>query len=252
MHDSRIDETPVLIAGAGPAGLTAAIELARHGIESLLVERRPALSSLPRATVISTRSMELLRAWGLEDAVATRAVDVEWVGWVSETLARAESGEPFLAGLPTREQSAALSPTAPRCVAQDELEPVMLEHIRALGLTRVEFATEVAGVESGPDGVRAVLRDVGTGAAREVRARYLVAADGAHSRVRTALGIAMHGEDHLAEIVTASAGTGSTRSRSRSGRRSSRRASATAGCSAWSGTLGPSGSRTTPPSGSPT
>src|SRR5688572_433556 len=113
MHDSRIDETPVLIAGAGPAGLTAAIELARHGIESLLVERRDALLSLPRATVISTRSMELLRGWGLEDAVAKRAVDVEWVGWVSPTLARAERGVPFLAGLPTREQSAALSPTAP-------------------------------------------------------------------------------------------------------------------------------------------
>ncbi len=203
MHESRIDETPVLIAGAGPAGLTAAIELARHGIESLLVERRPALSALPRATVISTRSMELLRAWGLEGAVAARAVDVEWVGWVSPTLARAESGVPFPAGIPTREQSAALSPTAPLCVAQDELEPVMLEHLRALGLTRVEFATEVTGVESGPDGVRAVLRDVRTGASREVRARYLVAADGAHSRVRTALGIAMHGQDDLAEIVTA-------------------------------------------------
>src|SRR5215210_3074126 len=98
MHDSRIDETPVLIVGAGPAGLTAAIELARHGVESLLVERRAALSALPRATVVSTRSMELVRAWGIEDAVAARAVDVEWVGWVSETLAAAASGEPFTAG----------------------------------------------------------------------------------------------------------------------------------------------------------
>jgi 2-polyprenyl-6-methoxyphenol hydroxylase-like FAD-dependent oxidoreductase len=203
MHASRIDEVPVLIAGAGPAGLTAAIELARHGVESLLVERRAALSALPRATVVSTRSAELLRSWGLEDAVAARAVDVEWVGWVSETLATAAAGAPFPAGLPTREQSAALSPTAPLGVAQDELEPVMLAHLRALGCTRVEFATEVTGVQSAPDGVRAVLRDVGTGASREVRARYLVAADGAHSRVRTALGIGMHGQDELAEVVTA-------------------------------------------------
>jgi len=52
---------PMLIAGAGPAGLTTAIALARQGVPSLIVERRTELSSLPRATVLSTRSMELLR-----------------------------------------------------------------------------------------------------------------------------------------------------------------------------------------------
>ena len=60
MADQRRVEAPVLIVGAGPAGLTAAIALARHGIDSLLVERRPELSTLPRATVVSTRTMELL------------------------------------------------------------------------------------------------------------------------------------------------------------------------------------------------
>jgi putative polyketide hydroxylase len=56
-------ELPVLIVGAGPAGLMAAVALARHGIECLVVERRRELSTLPRATAISTRSMELLRSW---------------------------------------------------------------------------------------------------------------------------------------------------------------------------------------------
>ena len=48
-------EVPVLIVGAGPAGLTAAITLAQHGVDVLVVERRLELSGLPRATAISTR-----------------------------------------------------------------------------------------------------------------------------------------------------------------------------------------------------
>src|SRR3954470_14798663 len=65
----EVDRVPVLIVGAGPAGLTAAVTLARHGIECLLVDRRPDLFAMPRATVVSTRSMELLRSWGLDDDV---------------------------------------------------------------------------------------------------------------------------------------------------------------------------------------
>jgi putative polyketide hydroxylase len=59
-------QIPVLIVGAGPAGLVAAAELARHGIEPLVIERRPRGFDHPRATALSTWSMELLRSWGLE------------------------------------------------------------------------------------------------------------------------------------------------------------------------------------------
>ena len=82
----------MLVVGAGPAGLAAAIELARHGVPVLLVERRTALSSHPRATVLSLRSMELMRAWGLEGAVRERSVDVDWRMLVAETLADAAAG----------------------------------------------------------------------------------------------------------------------------------------------------------------
>src|SRR3954467_14275007 len=74
------EDPPVVIVGAGPAGLTAAISLARLGVETMLVERRAELSSLPRATAVSLRSMELMRSWGLEDAVRAGGVDVEWLG----------------------------------------------------------------------------------------------------------------------------------------------------------------------------
>ena len=62
-------QVPVVIVGAGPAGLVAAVTLARDGIGSLLVERNPGLSPLPRATGVSLRTMELLRSFGLEAAV---------------------------------------------------------------------------------------------------------------------------------------------------------------------------------------
>ena len=191
------------MAGAGAAGLATAISLARHGVESLVVERRPELSALPRATVLSTRSMELLRSWGLEEEILERAVDVEWVGWQSETLASAPAGTPFPVGYPTRDQSAVISPSAPACVAQDELEPVLLAHLRSLGAARVELGTEVLDVAADAAGARAVLRDVRTGATRVVEAQYLVAADGAHSAVRRALRVAMRGPDRLAGAVSA-------------------------------------------------
>jgi putative polyketide hydroxylase len=202
-ENAQNEEMPVVIAGAGPAGLAAAMALARLGVETMLVERRAELSSLPRATVVSLRSMELIRSWGAEEAVLAGAVDVEWLGWQSETLATVAEGSMWPVGIPTREQAALLSPTAPACVPQDHLEPALLEHLRALGRTRVHLHTEVIGVEDLPDGVAVALRNVATGEVRSVRARYLVAADGAHSRIRTAVGVPMRGPDGLAHVVTA-------------------------------------------------
>jgi 2-polyprenyl-6-methoxyphenol hydroxylase-like FAD-dependent oxidoreductase len=193
---------PVLIAGAGPAGLVAAITLARQGIGCLVAERRHAPSPWPRATAISTGSMELLRSWGLADAVRARGVDAEWRYWQCDSLASAASGTPYPTGMPTREQSAVISPAAPACVAQNDLEAVLLAHLRTLPAARLHAGTEITAIEDEPGGVTAVLRDVDTGATRAVRARYLVAADGAHSSVRAALGIPMRGPDHLAERIS--------------------------------------------------
>lgn len=198
------DEQPlVIVAGAGPAGLTAAISLARLGVETMLVERRTELSSLPRATVVSLRSMELIRSWGLEPAIEAGRVDVEWHGWQSETLATVADGSMWPTGIPTREQSAVISPTAPACLPQDDLERVLLEHLRSLASARVRLGTEVVGLEQRPEGVEVALRDVQSGVTRTRRAAYLIAADGAHSRIRTGLGIGMRGPDGLAHAVTA-------------------------------------------------
>jgi 2-polyprenyl-6-methoxyphenol hydroxylase-like FAD-dependent oxidoreductase len=195
-------EVPVLVVGAGPAGLAAATVLGRYGVECLLVEQRHERSPLPRATVLSTRTMELLRAWGLEQAVLAGGVEAEWLMWSCDTLARADEGVAIEVGLPTRAQAALISPTAPGCVPQDHLERVLLAHVGSLGHARVELGTTLVGLDSGPDGVRATLRDQ-AGRGRVVTAGYLVAADGHRSTVRSELGVAMLGSDAVLSGVNA-------------------------------------------------
>jgi putative polyketide hydroxylase len=193
---------PVLIVGAGPAGLAAAIALERHGVESLVVDRRLERSSLPRATTISTRTMELIRSWGLADEVLAGGVDVDWLMWESPTLAGADRGVGIEVGLPTRAQAALISPMGPACVPQDHLERVLLDHLQSRGPARVELGTALEGLEKGPDHVRVTLRDA-AGRSRVVTADYAVAADGARSTVRGALGIPTRGSKDLLAGITA-------------------------------------------------
>jgi putative polyketide hydroxylase len=197
------EEVPVLVVGGGPAGLAAAAELARHEIATLLVERRVVLSSHPRATVLSLRSMELMRAWGVEAVVRSRDLEVDNRMLDAETLADAASGSLLWVGYPNREQSRALSPVDVACVAQDEVEPLLLAHLREQPSAQVSLGTELTRVWVGVDGVRATLRDLRTGSLRSVHARYLVVADGARSAVRCALGIGLLGpEDVMAGVTT--------------------------------------------------
>jgi putative polyketide hydroxylase len=175
--------------------------LARYGVASLLVEQREDLSALPRATGVSTRTMELLRSWGLEDRVRAGEMDVRFESWLTETLA-SPSGVAQSLGYPTREQAAAFSPAAPAAVPQDRLEAVLDAHLRTYPTARVRFGTQLVGVDQDGEGVTTVLSDLATGATSRVRSAFLVAADGAHSPIRAALGIRMDGPDHLDEIVS--------------------------------------------------
>jgi len=191
----REEHVPVVIVGAGPAGLATATMLARHGVASLLVERRLVPSDRPRATGISARSMEILRSWGLEDDARAGAPDVEWLAWHGHTLADLDGGSTIAVGHPTREQFRMLTPAPPACQSQQHIEPLLETHLRDLRVARIERGTVLESAVQDADGIRVTVRDA-EGAARTVRAEYLVGADGIRSTVRRELGIPASPPDH--------------------------------------------------------
>lgn len=194
------DRFPVVVVGAGPAGLAVAVTLARQGVRCLVVERRPEGSELPRATVLSLRTMEVLRSWGLEQRILDGADDVEMALLETVTAADAANGVRYDVGYPTAAQSAVVSPTRVACVAQDHLEAVLLDHLASLpaatvvrGCAAVALRT-TAGAEGGE--VELDLEDR-AGRRRTVLASHVVGADGVNSWTRSALGISMVGRDGI-------------------------------------------------------
>ena len=173
--------TDVLIVGAGPAGLATAVSALGHGARVLVVERRAGPSSVPRATGMTIHTMELLRGWGIADAVRAGSIACEPTVTVTRRLADPPAEVVPLAWPSVREILAA-SPALPAVVPQDHLEPVLVDEVRRRGGT-VRFGAPLTELRTTVDGVRAVV-----GGAR-VRARFVVGADGPRSRVRTALGI---------------------------------------------------------------
>jgi putative polyketide hydroxylase len=186
---------PVLIVGAGVGGLATAALLARHGIPSLLVERRREVFIYPKARNLSFRTLEILRGLGVGDAVHAVADGVSAMV-VKPTLNSAEQREAIdvdaiFAGL------AELTPEpAAQYCPQSRLEPILLAYARN-HRGEVRYGTEVVSIEQDESGVTAVLGDVDSGASQTVHADYLVAADGVHSRTRQILGITTAGHGAL-------------------------------------------------------
>jgi 2-polyprenyl-6-methoxyphenol hydroxylase-like FAD-dependent oxidoreductase len=193
----NVRNVPVLVVGAGPAGLVAGITLARYGVEVLVIDKRPETSELSRNLVISTRGMELMRRFGLEDQVRAGAPEVEPCAWVTPNL-RSGLGRPMALGYPSTQEAAAVSPTRPAWAPQDHHEPILLAHLRRAPTATVRFGTELVDLHPADQHIRATLRDDADGTARTLEARYLIAADGAHSTVRQQLGVTLRGPDDLA------------------------------------------------------
>ena len=133
--------------------------------------------------------MEILRTWGLEEPLRANHSDVRVAMAVSTSLVDPHQQEVSL-GAAEADVLAQVSPSTFAISAQDELEPVLLDHLVSAGAT-VRFDTELVDLVPDDDGHVARLQRVGAGpgSSYDVRARYVVGADGAVSSVRRLAGI---------------------------------------------------------------
>ena len=198
-------EIPVLIVGGGPVGLCASILLSHHGVPSLLVERHTGTSLYPKARLVNARTMEIFRQCGLEQAVREISLPPEQSRhaiW-ARTLVGEELQRRTLDTL-TPDLSEGVSPTFGCTTSQEVLEPVLLRCARQFNLGQVRFSSELTTFIQDGFGISATLLDREQGEQTQVRAQYLIGADGAHSRVREVLGIPMVGPgemDHTMNIL---------------------------------------------------
>jgi 2-polyprenyl-6-methoxyphenol hydroxylase-like FAD-dependent oxidoreductase len=194
-------DTPVLIVGGGPVGLTASILLSQQGVRSLLVERHPGTAILPKARGINARSMEMYRQIGVEQAIRDAGLPIERTGFIvwTESL----SGREIERRVPGRMAPAnqAVTPVRNCLCAQDDLEPVLRRFAEVQAPAELRFNTEMIAVQQDADGVTATLADRISGAETEIRAQYLIAADGAQSRVRRMVATRMIGEEGVYDSV---------------------------------------------------
>ena len=190
----EVDAVDVLVVGAGPTGLSAAVALGRLGVSTLVVERRDSTSTHPRAHVINARTMELLRLWGIDMTTLEASVPPErgiGIGF-STRLARADLADIRFTDDLDSLMTEAVKTTSIMCSCpQDRFEPILLDTATAFPDVTVRFGHELLEVRQDDDGVDTDIRsDDGV---RTVRARYVIAADGGHSRLREQLGIGTTG-----------------------------------------------------------
>jgi 2-polyprenyl-6-methoxyphenol hydroxylase-like FAD-dependent oxidoreductase len=194
-------DIPVLISGGGPVGLTASLLLSQHGVRSLLVERHPGTALTPKARGINARTMEMFRQCGIEAAVRAAGLAEGGTGLIvwTETLAGREI-ERRVPGRATA-KAMAMTPVKNCLCAQDDLEPVIRRFAEAAGPGELRFDTEMTSFTQTADSVTGTLTDRTTGKESKFRARYLIAAEGAQSRVRRALGVVMEGTEKVYDSV---------------------------------------------------
>lgn len=181
----------VLVVGAGPVGLTLALQARRYGAQVRVVERRGSLPRPSRAMLLWPRTLAALATLGVADRLSAHPA--------SRLRVQLHLGR---RQVPVDLASLAVpgSPRAPLMVRQADLEALLVREVKAVGVP-LATGTELIGLRGAADGAQAVLSD--RSGRHEVAACFVVGADGAHSTVRRLAGIGWHGRTYPQETVLA-------------------------------------------------
>jgi 2-polyprenyl-6-methoxyphenol hydroxylase-like FAD-dependent oxidoreductase len=186
--------TDVLIAGAGPTGLTLACALAAHGIDHVIVDQAVQGGNTSRAAVIHSRTLEVLEEIGVTDELRRRGVVVP--RFTIRDRDRALLHVPF-GDLPTKYPYTLMLP-------QNITEEILGERLITSGGT-VHRRHRLTGIDNGDHGVTATIAGPDTTVHR-IRARYVVGCDGMHSAVRQQAGIGFTGDRYPQSFALADVG----------------------------------------------
>ena len=193
----------VLIVGAGPVGLTLAIDLAWRGIGVTVVETRaPAAPPEPKCNHVAARTMEIFRRLGIAEKVRNAGLPVDYAHDISY---RTSFTGQELTRIPIpcrRDRYTATdgpdcnwpTPEPPHRINQIFLEPILFEHAAAQSRIRIVNRTAVEDVMVEDTSAHVHLRDLDSGAVRRLSCRYLIGCDGARSVVRKAIGAELSGD----------------------------------------------------------
>lgn len=204
MNEATELDTDVLVVGTGPMGAAAALALATYGVRVHVVTRWNWLANSPRSHITNQRSLEVLRDLGVEQDAIKYGMPWDLMGdmVISTSLAGEELARIRICG--TGEERRAdhiqASPCSMTDIPQNYLEPVLVEHAAARGAS-FAFNTEYVEHVQDEQGVTAYLEDRLTGRRYSVRAKYLIGADGARSKIVEQLGLPLEG--HMARAATA-------------------------------------------------
>jgi 2,4-dichlorophenol 6-monooxygenase len=193
--------TDVVVVGSGPAGATAALLLSTLGVDNIMITKYRWTANTPRAHITNQRAMEVFRDLGIEDQVLADATGHSLVGDTvfCTSIAGEEIGRIRAWGTrPDREGDYRLaSPCLTVDIPQTYLEPILVRNATERG-TRTRFSSEYLTHTQDADGVSVVVLDRVTGQEYTIRAKYLIGADGARSKVAADIGLPFEGAMDIA------------------------------------------------------
>lgn len=198
---TKLVETDVLVVGAGPSGAIASLLLAQQGVRTIMINKYGATSPGPRSHITNQRAMEILRDSGLEEAAKALATPQNKMGHV---FARSLVGEEFgrIYSWSTHPLAKAAHDLASPCAVCDlpqlYFEPLVVSECTLRGAD-VRFHTEYLSHVQSDDGVTVNLRDLLTDTEYQVRAKYLIGADGARSKVAHDIALPFEGQMALGD-----------------------------------------------------
>lgn len=188
----------IVIVGAGPVGLSLALDLAWRGQRSIILEKTSGEISQPRMDLVSVRTMEFCRRWGLVPDIEASPFprdlpqDIAYVTSVTGYELGRES-KPSMAG----EKLPPYSPQKRERCPQNFFDPILRSAVQDSGLSEIRFHTEFTGYRETRDGLEIAFRQTQTGEEGTVPASYLIGCDGGTSSVRRHAGIELEGNPVL-------------------------------------------------------